>query len=99
MADYPDEMAHPILSSCVKNIEERGMDVEQIYAKTAKSSDTEVLKILLEVNHSSIKWEQFDPITVSSVIKAFLRALPEPVFTFPLRDRIEYSCKILYIYF
>ena len=96
MENYPDKVAHPILSSCINNIEERGLDVEQIYAKTAKPSDTETLKILLEVNHLAVSWDQFDPVTVSSAIKTFLRTLPEPVFTFPLRDRIEYSCKINY---
>lgn len=94
MANYPEEMTHPIISSCIKRIEENGTDVEQIYIKTAKSSDTEVLKVLLEVDHTMVEWDKFDPVTVSSVVKSFLRSLPEPLFTFPLRDRVEYSCKI-----
>lgn len=95
MAEYPEEMVHPLLSSCIKRIEEKGTEVEQIYIKTAKASDTEILKVLLEVDHTMVDWDKFDPVTVSSVVKLFLRSLPEPIFTFPLRDRVEYSCKLM----
>jgi hypothetical protein len=94
MDNFPDEMAHPILATCIKCIEERGLDVEQIYTKTAKASDVEILKVILEVDHIAVDLNQYDPVTISSVVKAFLRALPEPIFTFPIRDRIEYSCNL-----
>jgi hypothetical protein len=95
MTDFPDELSHPILASCIKCIEEQGLDIEQIYVKTAKASDVEALKILLEVDYQTVDWSQYDPVTISSVVKVFLRALPEPLFTFPIRDRIECSCKCL----
>ena len=95
MKAYSNEVAHPILASCVKNIEERGLDVEQIYAKAGKPSQVENLKISLEVDHNSIDWNQFDPSTVAGVVKGFIRSLPEPLFNFPLRDRLEYSCNLL----
>lgn len=91
MKSHPGVLAHPVLSVCTLALESSGLDTEGIYRIAGKTPDVETLKIALEVSFQSIDWSAYDPHVIASAVKAFLRDLPEPLFLFPLRDRVEYS--------
>lgn len=95
MKKFPDLPAPPVLMACAQYIDQKGLDIEGVHRISGKQSDIESLKVSLELNATTVDWEQYDAHAVSSVFKAFLRDLPEPLFLFPLKDRAEYSSKPL----
>ena len=90
---YPNVSAPPHFSGCILYVEEKGLTTENIYRINGKANDVENLKIALELDPHSIEWSKWDVHAASSIVKTFLRELPEPLFVFPMRDRLEYSGK------
>ncbi|KAG1757960.1 hypothetical protein EDB19DRAFT_1660019 [Suillus lakei] len=72
-----------ILRICIEEVDQRGLDAEGIYRLQHK----------IERNEASFKFNALtdDICAVSSLLKLYLRELPEPLFRFPLQDRIEHT--------
>ncbi|KAG2123602.1 hypothetical protein DEU56DRAFT_829349 [Suillus clintonianus] len=82
-----------IMRICVEEVDQRGLDAEGIYRVSGRHAIVQDLQHKIERNEASFK---FNPLTddiyaVSSLLKLYLRELPEPLFRFPLQDRIEHT--------
>ncbi|EGO28450.1 hypothetical protein SERLADRAFT_445900 [Serpula lacrymans var. lacrymans S7.9] len=82
-----------IVRICIKEIDQRGLESEGIYRVSGRHAVVQDLQRKIERSEVAF---QFNPLTddvyaVSSILKMYLRELPEPVFRFPLQDRMEYS--------
>ncbi|KAI0768636.1 hypothetical protein BD413DRAFT_563758 [Trametes elegans] len=82
-----------IVRICIDDIEQRGLDAEGIYRVSGRHAAVQELQHKIERNEAAF---QFNPTTddvysVSSFLKLYLRELPEPVFKFPLQERILHT--------
>ncbi|KAF8531047.1 Rho GTPase activation protein, partial [Gautieria morchelliformis] len=80
-----------VISLCVKEVKARGMDTEGIYRVSGRHANVQELKYKIERDERSF---QFNPVVddvscVASMLKLYLRELPEPVFRFP--SRLQHS--------
>ncbi|KAF9519904.1 hypothetical protein BS47DRAFT_1374940 [Hydnum rufescens UP504] len=85
--------APSIVLMCIREVEARGMDAEGIYRVSGRHAAVQELTHKIERNERAF---QFNPITedvyaVSGLLKLYLRELPEPVFRFPLQERLHHS--------
>ncbi|KAI0828264.1 RhoGAP-domain-containing protein [Trametes gibbosa] len=99
LVDYATARAVPegeipkIVRICIQDIEQRGLDCEGIYRVSGRHAAVQELQHKIERNEAAF---QFNPTTddvysVSSFLKMYLRELPEPVFKFPLQERIQHT--------
>ncbi|KAG8831371.1 hypothetical protein FRC17_003252 [Serendipita sp. 399] len=72
-----------IVSLCVADIEARGLRTEGVYRLTLTAERSEV--------DFYIDRSKDDVHTVAALLKLYLRELPEPVFKFPMLERMEYT--------
>ncbi|KAI0662467.1 RhoGAP-domain-containing protein [Cubamyces menziesii] len=89
----PDGEIPKIIRICIQDIEQRGLDAEGIYRVSGRHAAVQELQHKIERNEAAF---QFNPTTddvysVSSFLKMYLRELPEPVFKFPLAERIQHT--------
>ncbi|KZW02078.1 RhoGAP-domain-containing protein [Exidia glandulosa HHB12029] len=82
-----------IVQLCISEIEARGLEMEGIYRISGRHALVQDLVHKIERDERSFK---FDPQTddvycVSSLLKQYLRQLPEPLFRFPLADRMQHT--------
>ncbi|EIN13461.1 RhoGAP-domain-containing protein [Punctularia strigosozonata HHB-11173 SS5] len=89
----PDGEVPKIVRICLREIEGRGLDAEGIYRVSGRHAIVQELQHKIERNERAFK---FNPLTddvyaVASLLKLYLRELPEPVFRFSLQDRIQHS--------
>ncbi|KAF9015462.1 hypothetical protein BDQ17DRAFT_1341106 [Cyathus striatus] len=82
-----------IIKICIEEIDKRGLDSEGIYRVSGRHAVVQALQHAIEKDEDKF---QFDPrkddvYAVASLLKLYLRELPEPVFKFPLQDRIQHS--------
>ncbi|CDO72738.1 hypothetical protein BN946_scf184990.g21 [Trametes cinnabarina] len=89
----PDGEIPKIVRICIQDIEQRGLDAEGIYRVSGRHAAVQELQHKIERNEAAF---QFNPTTddvysVSSFLKMYLRELPEPVFKFPLQERIQHT--------
>ncbi|KAI0374525.1 RhoGAP-domain-containing protein [Pilatotrama ljubarskyi] len=89
----PDGEIPKIVRICIQDIEQRGLDAEGIYRVSGRHAAIQELQHKIERNEAAF---QFNPTTddvysVSSFLKMYLRELPEPVFKFPLQERIQHT--------
>ncbi|OCH92733.1 RhoGAP-domain-containing protein [Obba rivulosa] len=82
-----------IVRLCIKEIEARGLDAEGIYRVSGRHAAVQELQHKIERNEAAFAFNPAidDVYAVSSLLKQYLRELPEPVFKFPLQDRIQHS--------
>ncbi|KAL1919629.1 uncharacterized protein VTP21DRAFT_1560 [Calcarisporiella thermophila] len=86
----------PILvEKCIKYIDERGLHVKGVYRVSARQN------LITKLRHSFEKDEEGtvfgvngvpdDLPAIAGLLKNYFRELPEPLFPFPIPDRVEYS--------
>jgi len=82
-----------ILRICIDEIDKRGLDAEGIYRVSGRHANVQELQHKIERSERAFSFNSFtdDIYSVASLLKLYLRGLPEPLFKFPLRDRIQHS--------
>ncbi|XP_057309920.1 ralA-binding protein 1-like [Hydractinia symbiolongicarpus] len=77
----PDKVELPrIVRECIMYVEEKGLDIEGIYRVSGVKSKVEALKQLFNEGRK-IDLTDYDPNTVASLLKLFLRDLPSNILT------------------
>ncbi|KAI8375225.1 hypothetical protein BD560DRAFT_393091 [Blakeslea trispora] len=85
-----------LITKCIEAIERLGgIEKEGIYRVSGKQSNMEKIKHAFELDEEAVVIGQNDVpedvVSISSVIKIFLRELKSPLFPFKLTDRLVYS--------
>ncbi|KAI0793371.1 hypothetical protein C8Q75DRAFT_848735 [Abortiporus biennis] len=82
-----------IVKLCIKEIEARGMEAEGIYRVSGRHAAVQELQHKIERNEAAFQFNPTydDVYAISSLLKLYLRELPEPVFKFPLQERIQHT--------
>ncbi|KAA1468463.1 RhoGAP-domain-containing protein [Dentipellis sp. KUC8613] len=99
MADYAtaralgDSDIPKIIRLSIQEIDRRGLDSEGIYRVSGRHAIVQELQHKIERDEAGF---DFNPVTddvysIASLLKLYLRELPEPVFRFPLQERIQHS--------
>ncbi|KAM6498376.1 hypothetical protein JOM56_006324 [Amanita muscaria] len=88
-----DEMMPKIVRTCIQEIDMRGLECEGIYRVSGRHAIVQALQHEIEKDETSFEFDhQKDDIyAVASLLKLYLRELPEPVFRIPPHDRIQHS--------
>ncbi|KAI0757346.1 RhoGAP-domain-containing protein [Daedaleopsis nitida] len=82
-----------IVRICIEDIDKRGLDAEGIYRVSGRHAAIQELQHKIERNEAAFAFNPSadDVYSVASFLKLFLRELPDPVFKFPLQDRIQHT--------
>lgn len=83
-----------ILSKCIDFIEQpRCVEMPGIYRLSAKYSRVQALTSQIEQDEASFQFDKVreDPILVGSILKLYLRQLPEPVMPMRWEERVKYT--------
>ncbi|CAG9822727.1 unnamed protein product [Phaedon cochleariae] len=72
----------PVIERLLSTIELYGLYVEGIYRKSGVSSKIKELKCRMDENPDDIQFETYQVHVLASVLKSFLREMPEPLLTF-----------------
>ncbi|KAF9229718.1 RhoGAP-domain-containing protein [Gyrodon lividus] len=82
-----------IVRICIQEVDERGLEAEGIYRVSGRHAVVQDLQHKIERNEAAFKFNRLtdDVYAVSSLLKLYLRELPEPLFKYPLPDRTEYT--------
>ncbi|KAF8334160.1 uncharacterized protein EI90DRAFT_2970532 [Cantharellus anzutake] len=81
-----------LISKCITEIEMRGMDVGGIYRVSGRHALLQEFLHKIERDERSFEFKPTDDIfAVSGLLKMYLRELPEPVFRFPLLERVQHT--------
>ncbi|XP_043922497.1 ralA-binding protein 1 [Protopterus annectens] len=80
-----------VFRECIDYIERHGMKCEGIYRVSGIKSKVDELKAAYD-REESPNLEDYDPNTVASLLKQYLRELPENVLTKELMPRFEDAC-------
>ncbi|KZT22129.1 RhoGAP-domain-containing protein [Neolentinus lepideus HHB14362 ss-1] len=82
-----------VVDLCIQEVDKRGLEVEGIYRVSGRHAVVQALQHKLERNEQTFKFNYVadDVYAVSSLLKLYLRELPEPLFRFPLQERIQHS--------
>ncbi|KAF8898486.1 hypothetical protein BD779DRAFT_1430902 [Infundibulicybe gibba] len=87
-----------ILRICIREIDRRGLDSEGIYRVSGRHAVVQALQHEIEKDENRFEFrpQKDDVYAVSSLLKMniiqlYLRELPEPVFRYPLQDRIQHT--------
>lgn len=86
-----DGVVPRIVQLCIAEVDRRGLETEGIYRVSGRHAVVQDLQHKVERDENSFK---FNPLTddvyaVASLLKLYLRELPEPLFKYPLQDRGE----------
>ncbi|KII93467.1 hypothetical protein PLICRDRAFT_121785 [Plicaturopsis crispa FD-325 SS-3] len=82
-----------IVRICIKEIDDHGLDAEGIYRVSGRHSVVQELQHKIERDENAF---EFNPLTddvyaASSLLKLYLRELPEPLFRYHLQDRLQHT--------
>ncbi|KAF9056472.1 hypothetical protein BJ165DRAFT_1522378 [Panaeolus papilionaceus] len=98
LVDYATAKALPeftvpkIIRICTEEIDKRGLESEGIYRVSGRHAVVHKLQHEIEKDEDSFHFSPKDDIyAVASLLKLYLRELPEPVFRFSLQDRIQHT--------
>ncbi|KAF8272362.1 hypothetical protein EI94DRAFT_1776950 [Lactarius quietus] len=82
-----------IVKICIEEVDRRGLDAEGIYRVSGRHANVQELQHKLERSEEAFSFNSYtdDIYSVASFLKLYLRELPEPLFKFPLQDRIQHS--------
>ncbi|KAJ6519438.1 hypothetical protein C8R45DRAFT_1118001 [Mycena sanguinolenta] len=81
-----------IVRICIQEIDERGLESEGIYRVSGRHAVVQSLQHEIERNESKFEFKPKDDIyAVASLLKLYLRELPEPVFKYSLQDRLQHT--------
>ncbi|KAG6827483.1 hypothetical protein H0H92_011586 [Tricholoma furcatifolium] len=81
-----------IVRICIREIDRRGLESEGIYRVSGRHAVVQSLQHNMEKDEERFEFSHKDDIyAVSSLLKLYLRELPEPVFRFPLQERIHHT--------
>ncbi|KAJ7356969.1 hypothetical protein DFH08DRAFT_469880 [Mycena albidolilacea] len=84
--------APKIVRICIKEIDERGLEAEGIYRVSGRHAVVQALQHEIERDESKFEFKpKDDTYAVASLLKLYLRELPEPVFKYALQDRIQHT--------
>jgi len=88
-ADYERRQIPSVVTSCIEEVELRGMDIEGIYRKTGGNS---LVKVIQEGFEKDDDYDISDPgldiTAVTSVLKQYFRKLPTPLLTYDVYERV-----------
>ncbi|KAG6885717.1 hypothetical protein C0993_010890 [Termitomyces sp. T159_Od127] len=81
-----------IVRICIQEIDRRGLDSEGIYRVSGRHAIVQTMQHNIEKDEERFEFSHRDDVyAVSSLLKLYLRELPEPVFKFPLQERIQHT--------
>ncbi|KAF9458728.1 hypothetical protein BDZ94DRAFT_1269896 [Collybia nuda] len=82
-----------IIRICIREMDQRGLESEGIYRVSGRHAIVQTLQHEVEKDESRFEFnpQKDDVYAVSSLLKLYLRELPEPVFKFPLHERIQHT--------
>ncbi|KAG9104592.1 hypothetical protein FRC06_001058 [Ceratobasidium sp. 370] len=81
-----------LVGKAVRAVDERGLDSEGIYRISGRQAIVQDLIHRVEKDETQFEFEKTtDVYCIGSMLKRYLRELPEPVFRFPLAERIQHS--------
>ncbi|KAG8906807.1 hypothetical protein FRB99_006074 [Tulasnella sp. 403] len=82
-----------LVQLCVRDIDRRGLNTEGIYRISGRYANVQELRHLVEKDEAAfeINPQSDDVFCVSSLLKQYLRELPEPVFRMPLQERQQHT--------
>ncbi|WVQ81563.1 hypothetical protein IAT38_003687 [Cryptococcus sp. DSM 104549] len=91
--DGSDRGAPPVIvEKCIAAIDERGLDSEGIYRVSGRHAGVQKLVQGVEKDEGRFVFEGKDDVfSVASVLKQYLRELPEPVFPLPHPERVKHT--------
>ncbi|KAF9898137.1 hypothetical protein BX616_004448 [Lobosporangium transversale] len=97
LTEYVRKYRHPIplvIVKCSEAIDRVGLRREGIYRVSGRHAQIMNLKKQFEANENAVDLTDAvseDCASIAAVLKIYLRELPEPLFPFPLNERIGYS--------
>ncbi|KAM0792938.1 hypothetical protein ACM66B_002697 [Microbotryomycetes sp. NB124-2] len=95
-ATHPDMLVPLVVQRSIAFIDANGLLTEGIYRISGKQTTVQQLVHTIERNEKEFQFDlREDPATVAGVLKLYLRQLPQPLFPFPLPDRLTLSQDIL----
>lgn len=82
-----------IVRLCIAEVDARGLNSEGIYRVSGRHAVVQELQRRIERDEKSFRFNPAtdDVFVVGSLLKLYLRELPEPLFRFSLQDRIQHS--------
>ncbi|KDQ54847.1 hypothetical protein JAAARDRAFT_181517 [Jaapia argillacea MUCL 33604] len=82
-----------VVRLCIQEIDKRGLETEGVYRVSGRHAVVQELQHKIERNEKAFKFNPGtdDVYAVASLLKLYLRELPDPVFKFPLQDRIQHT--------
>lgn len=90
--DLPEGEIPKIVRICIDEVDKRGLEAEGIYRVSGRVASVNELRHRIEKDEKAFRFYPTDDISVvASLFKMYLRDLPEPLFKFPLEDRIQHT--------
>lgn len=84
-----------IVTSCIQEVEIRGMDVEGIYRKSGGSGQVNAVRVGFEKDSNyDVSDPDLDIHAVTSCLKQYFRRLPVPLITYDVYDELLEAAKI-----
>ncbi|KXN81114.1 Rho GTPase-activating protein 27 [Leucoagaricus sp. SymC.cos] len=82
-----------IVRICIAEIDNRGLESEGIYrVSSRRHAIVQAMQHEIERDEAAFEFSPKDDVyAVSSLLKLYLRELPEPLFKFSLQDRVQHS--------
>ncbi|KAJ6574742.1 hypothetical protein B0H19DRAFT_1208325 [Mycena capillaripes] len=90
--NLPEDEAPKIVQICIKEIDQKALECEGIYRVSGRHAVVQSLQHEIERDESKFAFKPKDDVyAVASLLKLYLRELPEPVFKYSLPDRIQHT--------
>jgi hypothetical protein len=88
--EYEKRLIPAIVSRCIEEVEERGMDAEGVYRKSGGSGQVKTIQAGFEKEHNTydISDPDLDIHAVTSALKQYFRKLPTPLITYDVYDSL-----------
>ncbi|KAH8917716.1 Rho GTPase activation protein [Atractiella rhizophila] len=91
-AQFPGRPVPLIVVKCVKELDERGLNIEGLYRVSGKITSVQALTHAIEKDEALFNFDahRHDPHTIAAVLKLYFRQLPTPLFQMSLVDRAQF---------